>query len=124
MKSEGATRREHIHERWCLWLGEASPDDLRNMPKVIERGEAVRKCRLQSKSAPTRKLADLPTRFHVENIPDAPFLVIPEVSSEKRQFITLLLHVSIKEVPLVSAIDGKIIKGELATVLQQTDTKP
>ena len=77
------------YERWCLWLGEVSPDELRGMPKVMERVDAVRKLRLQSKSAPTRKLADLPTRFHVENIPDAPFLVIPEVSSEKRRFIPM-----------------------------------
>jgi hypothetical protein len=77
------------YERWCLWLGEAKPDDLRRLPRVMERVEAVRKLRLESKSAPTRKLASTPARFHVENIPDAPFLVIPKVSSEKRQFIPM-----------------------------------
>lgn len=56
---------------------------------MTERIEAVRKLRLESKSAPTRKLAGTPTRFHVENIPDAPFLVIPEVSSERRRFIPM-----------------------------------
>jgi len=76
-------------ERWCLWLGEAKPDELRKLPKVVERIEAVRKLRLESKSAPTRKLAATPTRFHVENIPDSPFLVIPEVSSERRHFIPM-----------------------------------
>jgi len=44
---------------------------------------------LASKSAPTRKLADTPTRFHVENIPNKPYLVIPEVSSERRQYIPM-----------------------------------
>jgi hypothetical protein len=77
------------YERWCLWLGEAKPEDLRKLPMVIERVEAVRKLRLESKSAPTQKLANTPTRFHVENIPDSPFLVIPKVSSERRRFIPM-----------------------------------
>jgi hypothetical protein len=75
------------YERWCLWLGECPPDELKSMPFAMQRVEAVRNFRLASKSAPTRKLANTPTRFHVENIPDAPFLVIPEVSSERRPFI-------------------------------------
>lgn len=59
------------------------------MPEAMKRVEAVRKLRLASKSAPTRKLADTPTRFHVENIPDKPYLVIPEVSSERRYYIPM-----------------------------------
>lgn len=54
------------YERWCLWLGDCPPEELRQMPEAMKRVEAVRKLRLASKSAPTRKLADLPTRFHVE----------------------------------------------------------
>jgi len=77
------------YERWCLWLGEAKPEELRKLPEVIQRVEAVRKLRLESKSAPTRKLASMPTRFHVENIPSSPFLVIPKVSSERRRFIPM-----------------------------------
>jgi len=55
----------------------------------MKRVEAVREFRLASKSAPTRKLADTPTRFHVENFPDKPYLVIPEVSSERRNYIPM-----------------------------------
>ncbi|MBI2311096.1 MAG: class I SAM-dependent DNA methyltransferase [Betaproteobacteria bacterium] len=77
------------YERWCLWLGDCPPDELRRMPEALKRVEAVRAFRLASKSAPTRKLAETPTRFHVENIPDAPCLVIPEVSSERRRFIPM-----------------------------------
>ena len=76
-------------ERWCLWLGDVSPDVIRSMPLALERVEAVRQVRLASKSEPTRKLAATPTRFHVENIPDAPYLLIPEVSSERRAFIPM-----------------------------------
>ncbi len=76
-------------ERWCLWLGECPPSELRKMPEALKRVEAVRKFRLESKSAPTQKLAQTPTRFHVENIPNDNYLVIPEVSSERRAFIPI-----------------------------------
>jgi len=76
-------------ERWCLWLGDCPPAELRAMPECMKRVESVRKYRLASKSAPTQKLAETPTRFHVENIPDTPYLVIPEVSSERRAFIPI-----------------------------------
>lgn len=77
------------YERWCLWLGECPPDQLKAMPLALERVEAVRQFRLASRSAPTRKLATTPTRFHVENIPKEPYLVIPEVSSERRAYIPM-----------------------------------
>lgn len=76
-------------ERWCLWLGDCPPSELRAMPECLKRVEAVRALRKESRSAPTRKLAETPTRFHVENIPDANYLVIPEVSSERRMFIPI-----------------------------------
>jgi len=83
--------REFINgiERWCLWLGDCPPEQLRRMPLCLERVEAVRRFRQASKSAPTRKLADTPTRFHVENIPDSEYLVIPKVSSERRVYIPI-----------------------------------
>jgi hypothetical protein len=76
-------------DRWCLWLGDAEPREIRSLPLVMSRVEAVRKCRLESKSPGTRKLAQTPTRFHVENIPTSRYLVVPEVSSERRDFIPI-----------------------------------
>ena len=76
-------------ERWCLWLGDCPPEKLSKMPNAMARVEAVRAFRLNSKSAPTKKLALTPTRFHVENMPDKTFLIIPKVSSEKRQYIPI-----------------------------------
>jgi hypothetical protein len=76
-------------ERWCLWLGEASPSELRALPECMKRVQAVKQVRLDSTSAPTRKLAETPRRFHVEFMPDKPFMVIPEVSSELRTYIPL-----------------------------------
>ena len=57
------------------------------MPECLKRVEAVRQLRLESKSVGTRKLADMPTRFHVENMPKGTYVVIPEVSSEKRRYV-------------------------------------
>lgn len=76
-------------ERWVLWLGEASSAELASMPLVMDRVRAVRDLRSASSSAPTRKLADRPTRFHVENMPEGESLVIPKVSSERRRYIPI-----------------------------------
>lgn len=83
--------REFLHgeRRWCLWLGDASFSDLKDLPRCRERIESVRSYRLASKSAPTRRLADKPTRFHVENMPEGNSIVIPEVSSEHRRYIPM-----------------------------------
>lgn len=83
----GADEFLNGYERWCLWLGDCPPSELRAMPEAMKRVQAVKKVRLASKSEPTRKLADRPTRFHVENMPDSTYLVLPETSSERRVFI-------------------------------------
>ena len=75
--------------RYCLWLGDCSPAELRRMPQCMKRVEAVKDARLASKSEGTRKIADRPTRFHVENFPAEDYIVIPEVSSEKRRYIPM-----------------------------------
>lgn len=75
------------YHRWCLWLGDCPPNQLKQMPECLKRVQAVKDFRLSSKSPPTRKLAETPTRFHVENFPSGAFLLVPKVSSERRQFI-------------------------------------
>ena len=75
--------------RWCLWLGDANPVDLLKLPECMKRIEAVRDYRLASPSAGTVKLADKPTRFHVENMPKGIYLLIPRVSSERRYYIPI-----------------------------------
>jgi hypothetical protein len=74
-------------ERWCLWLGGASPNELRTLPECLKRIQAVRDFRRASKRPVTVKLAETPTRFPVENMPTVPYLVLPETSSERRMFV-------------------------------------
>ena len=83
--------REFINNepRYCLLLKDCPPHELKRMPTVYQRVKKVRDFRLNSKSAGTRKLADKPTRFHVENFPTSNYLLIPSVSSENRQYIPI-----------------------------------
>jgi type I restriction-modification system DNA methylase subunit len=75
--------------RFVLWLGDCPPNVLRSMPECMKRVEAVRNLRLASKSPGTVKLADRPTRFHVENMPNGNYILIPKVSSEKRYYVPI-----------------------------------
>jgi hypothetical protein len=74
-------------ERWVLSLQKASPDELRHLPRVLERLKAIREFRSKSKRKGTLAIADAPTRFNVEVIPTRTFLVVPKVSSERRQYV-------------------------------------
>ncbi len=85
----GAYEFIHSKPRYCLWLGDCTPAELRRMPQCLKRVEAVRNFRLASKSPGTVKLADRPTRFHVENMPKGNYIVIPQVSSQNRRYIPM-----------------------------------
>jgi hypothetical protein len=75
--------------RWCLWLQEISPDELRDLKEVMKRVEYVKRTRLDSKSELTRKKASTPTLFAQIAQPKSDYLAIPEVSSEKRKYIPI-----------------------------------
>jgi N-6 DNA Methylase len=75
--------------RWILYLADVPPNELRAMPGVRERIAAVKAFRLKSKSEGTRKLAETPTLFHVTVVPKRPFLAIPKVSSERRDYVPI-----------------------------------
>ena len=75
--------------RFALWLGDATPAQLDVLPKCRELISAVREFRLASKSAPTRKLAERPANYHVENMPKGPSILVPKVSSERRRYVPL-----------------------------------
>lgn len=74
-------------ERYCLWLGDVSPDLLRKMPKCLERVDRVRQFREKSDRPTTLRLAKTPTRFGVEVLAENPYLAVPQVSSERRYYI-------------------------------------
>ena len=75
--------------RWCLWLLGAPPSELHNMPQTLERIDATRKFRLESKAVTTRKFAETPTLFCQIAQPETDYLLIPRVSSERRKYIPI-----------------------------------
>ena len=81
--------REYLRgsERWILALHDAPPATLARLPSVRARIAAVRAYRRTSKRTSTLKLADTPTLWQVNVLPTAPFLVLPEVSSERREYL-------------------------------------
>jgi len=77
------------HPRYCLWLGDCTPAELRSMPLALERVKNVQEFRLASKRSSTLKLADKPTHFQVENMPNSEYIIIPRVSSERRLYVPM-----------------------------------
>ena len=83
--------REYLQggERWILSLHEVSPTTLKELPRVRERMNLVREFRSKSRRKSTLAIADYPTCYNVEVIPAASFLVVPEVSSERRDYVPI-----------------------------------
>jgi hypothetical protein len=76
-------------ERWCLWLEGIEPSELRKFPPLLARVEAVRKFREASSAEPTRRTAATPTRFFYVSQPTTTYIIVPEVSSERRRYIPM-----------------------------------
>ena len=80
--------REFINgvERWLLFASDVSPSRLKSLPSVMRRIRAVREFRQHHAGKLGKSMAMQPTAFHVTVTPQADFLVIPEVSSERREY--------------------------------------
>ena len=83
--------REFIRgqDRWILHTADIPPQELRELPMVRERLRAVQAFRAKSKRIATRRLADFPRSYGVTVVPEAPFLIIPQVSSERREYVPI-----------------------------------
>ena len=86
----GAEEFINNKKRYCLWLENASPAEMRKMPLVAQRVGAVRKLRESSNREATRRLADIPHLFgEIRQPKDGKYLLVPRVSSEKRKYIPI-----------------------------------
>ena len=74
-------------KRWCLWLKDAIPNELKELPKVIERIEGVRNARQKSTKLATQKLANYPTIFEFTSQPESNYILIPRHSTENRKYV-------------------------------------
>jgi hypothetical protein len=82
---------EYLHgkERYCLWLTEVEPIELKKLPHVLKRLDAVKKMRLASKKEATKLLAETPGLFEYIAHPDTDYIMIPCHSSENRKYIPM-----------------------------------
>ena len=84
----GAAEFINNKERWCLWLVDASPSELRNMPLVLKRIQACKEDRENAPDEGRRKLALTPHLFREQLNPET-YIVVPEVSSERRRYVPM-----------------------------------
>lgn len=77
--------------RWCLWLKGADPQEMKACKPLTERLDRVRRGRLQSPTKSVRDFAHYPHLFTQDRQPDGPYLAMPEVSSETREYIPMAM---------------------------------
>ena len=85
----GATEYLHNTTRYCLWLKNASPAEMRNSKILSQRIAAVRRMRENSSAKPTREKALTPWLFFFMPQPDTNYILIPRHSSENRRYIPM-----------------------------------
>ena len=82
----GAREFLRKQERWILFTAGISPQGLRQLPMLRERLNAVRDFRATSKRKATKSLEEYPTVYGITVVPEKPFLLVPRVSSERREY--------------------------------------
>ena len=75
--------------RYCLWLIDVSPAELKKYPPILKRISAISDFRRKSTKESTRKKADTPTLFDENQQPNANYVSIPEVSSGNRRYVPI-----------------------------------
>lgn len=76
-------------QKWCLWLVDITPSDLKALPLLSIRIAAIKEHRMKSDRLATKKLADFPTLFAERRQPSQNYILIPRVSSERRSYIPI-----------------------------------
>ena len=85
----GADEFINNKKRYCLWLKGVAPSEIKTMPLVMKRLDAVKEFRLSSKKELTRRTAATPYLFQQDRQPDDHYIVIPEVSTSTRRYIPM-----------------------------------
>lgn len=75
--------------RYCFWLKDVSPSELRNSKELSKRISAVREMRLNSTAKPTREKANQPHLFFFISQPVGEYILIPSTTSERRRYIPI-----------------------------------
>ncbi|MBO1150955.1 class I SAM-dependent DNA methyltransferase [Streptococcus thermophilus] len=75
--------------RYCIWLVDAQPSELRKCPMILERVKKVKEFRESSRKAATRKKAETPTLFDEIKDSKSDYIAIPKTSSQTRRYIPI-----------------------------------
>lgn len=86
-KLTGAMEFINNKARYCLWLVDINPKELRNMPEVLKRVEACKEDRLNG-AEDRQKLAATPWLFRETKCPDL-YVIVPATSSENRKYVPM-----------------------------------
>lgn len=86
-KLTGAMAFINNKARYCLWLVDINPKELRNMPEVLKRVEACKEDRLNG-AEDRQKLAATPWLFRETKCPDL-YVIVPATSSENRKYVPM-----------------------------------
>lgn len=85
----GATEFINNKSRWCLWLKDISPSDIKRVPPVLEAIAKVKEMRGESTRIATKKLADTPSLFGEIRQPSSNYIIIPRHSSQIRRYVPM-----------------------------------
>lgn len=86
----GATEYINGKKRWCLWLVDAAPEEIKKCPLVMERIKRCKKAREESIAEGIRKFAATPTLFAQRTQPtNKDFIIVPRVSSQTRRYVPM-----------------------------------
>ncbi|UNU87926.1 class I SAM-dependent DNA methyltransferase [Aeromonas dhakensis] len=86
----GASEFINGKDRWCLWLVDATEEDLLAMPEVRKRTDEIRKLRLKAGHPAALKMAESPHLFiQISQPRSGNYILVPRVSSERRTYIPM-----------------------------------
>lgn len=122
----GAKEFLNGEKRYCLWLGDSSNKEIKEMPECYKRVKAVQDFRNNSKRTSTKRIAFSPTHFQVENMPKTDYIVIPSVSSSTRKYIPMGIETSkviTSNLCLIVNSASKFILGVLSSNVHMAWTK-
>ncbi|MBO4699598.1 class I SAM-dependent DNA methyltransferase [bacterium] len=86
----GAVEFLYGKKRWCLWLENATPAEIKKSPLIYDRVKKCQAARENSVAAGIRKFADIPHLFAQRTQPcGADYIIVPSVSSEKRKYVPI-----------------------------------
>ncbi len=113
----GAAEMLQNKARYCLWLVDATPSEIKSSKFISERVKMVRKLRSESKRKATISLAATPHLFQEVREQDGDYLAVPIVSSSSRDYVPMKIF-SKEVIPTNALLTIPNVKLDVFTVLQ------